>query len=196
MVYDETCTGQDGRLPLSYAWQAGVGLYKGLGRLDAAKGARSWAEALDWLASHPAPIEEIQFWGHGRWGCALIDGERLDAGALLPGHPLHSRLQAVRERAVGGLWWFRTCETLGAVAGQDLAQRWADFFGGRVAGHTYIIGVWQSGLHSLAAGEAPRWSAAEGLAAGTPEAPRRALGAGPWRPNTISFLHGTIPDGW
>jgi hypothetical protein len=196
MVYDETCTGQDGRLPLSYAWQAGVGLYKGLGRLDAAKGARSWAEALDWLASHSAPIEEVQFWGHGRWGCALIDGERLDAGALLPRHPLHSRLQAVRERAAGGLWWFRTCETLGAAPGQDLAQRWADFFGGRVAGHTYIIGVWQSGLHSLAAGETPRWSATEGLAAGTPEAPRRALGAAPWQPNTISFLHGTIPDGW
>lgn len=199
MIYDRTCRGQDGRAPLSLAWQAGDGLYRGLGRLDAAKGAESWPEALDWLATYDGdrPIGEIQFWGHGRWGCALIDGRRLDVGSLAKPSPLRPRLEAVRERLTDdGLWWFRTCETLGATAGHELARRWTDFFGGRVAGHTYIIGVWQSGLHSLRAGEAPRWSAAEGLAEGTPDAPRRALGAAPWRPRTISCLRGTIPAGW
>lgn len=198
MIYDQTCRGQDGRIPLSYAWQAGDGLYRGLGRLDAAKGASSWPEALEWLASYKddRPIAEVQFWGHGRWGCALIDGKPLDARALAPQSPLHARLEAVRARMDGGLWWFRTCETLGAIPGQTFAQRWTDFFGGRVAGHTYVIGVWQSGLHSLAAGQKPDWSPSEGLSAGTPEAPKRALGAAPWRPRTISFLRGTIPDGW
>ncbi|MFT4977020.1 MAG: hypothetical protein ACI8S6_002925 [Myxococcota bacterium] len=199
MIYDTTCRGADGRLPLSHAWQAGEGLYRGLGRIDAACGAESWEEALDFLATHRLgeAVGEVQFWGHGRWGCALIDGQRLDAGALRAGHRLRGRLEAVRERMdAGGLWWFRTCETLGAEAGHDLARRWSDFFGGRVAGHTFVIGAWQSGLHSLAAGEVPGWSTSEGLAAGTPSAPERALGAAPWRPRTISFLHGRIPAGW
>jgi len=199
MIYDQTCRGQDGRLPLSYAWQAGRGLYGGLGRLDAGQGVSSWAEALMWLGvvAPDRQIAEIQFWGHGNWGCALVDRQPLDARALRAGHPLHAGLARVRERlAPEALWWFRTCETLGAAPGQGFARRWTDFFGGRVAGHTHIIGVWQSGLHSLTAGEVPRWSAAEGLATGTPQKPEKALGAAPWRPNTISFLHGTVPAGW
>lgn len=199
MLYDRTCMGADGRAPLSAAWRAGDGLYRGLGWLDAAQGVDNWADGLAWLATvgGDAPIEEIQFWGHGKWGCALIDRKPLDAAALSPRSALYPRLEAVRDRmAPEGRWWFRTCETLGATPGQDFAKAWSAFFGGPVSGHTFIIGFWQSGLHTLRPGDAPDWSPREGLAGGDPAHPRRALGSAPWRPRTISCLRGRIPDRW
>ena len=39
-----------------------------------------------------------------------------------------------------------------SAAGHDFARAWTDFFGSRAAGHTFIIGYWQSGLHTLAPG--------------------------------------------
>jgi hypothetical protein len=72
----------------------------------------------------------------------------------------------------------------------------ADFFGCRVAGHTYTIGYWQSGLHSLVPGALPDWPLDEGLAAGAPRMPTRSLASSPDAPHTISCLVGEIPDGW
>jgi hypothetical protein len=199
VVYDRTCPGT-GPLPgLSAAWAAGSRLYRALGRIDAWHGVASWVEALDWLAA-VAPgcaIDGIQYWGHGKWGHALAGGERLDRAALVPGHPLHSRLARLRERlAPGALFWFRTCETFGARAGHAFAESWSDFFGCRTAGHTYVIGWWQSGLHALLPGARAHWPIAEGLRAGSPEAPLRAAWSLPGEPNTITCLHGSIPSGW
>jgi hypothetical protein len=175
-------------------------LYRGLRRLDAAHGAASWPEALAWLAEAGAgaPIAEIQFWGHGKWGCALIDGAPLDGAALAAAHPLAELLRAIRARFVpqGGLWWFRTCETFGAAAGQDFARAWAEFFGVRVAGHTFIIGYYQSGLHALRPGERPAWSPEEGLARGTAEQPEQAHWSAASAPHTITCWQGRVPDGW
>src|SRR5690349_13814979 len=138
MLYDQTCG------PLTLSWQVGGALYRGLGRIDAYRGARSWAEGLDWLACHRPgePIAEIQFWGHGRWGLAKLAVESLDLSALRPGHPLHPSLEAIRERLVKpeGLWWFRTCETFGREEGHAFARGWTRFFGCRAAGHTFVIG--------------------------------------------------------
>ena len=69
MVFDRTCTTRG--VGLSTAWWAGSGLYRALGRLDATRGVGSWREAFHWLATYEAsrPIAEIQYWGHGRWGC-------------------------------------------------------------------------------------------------------------------------------
>lgn len=200
MVYDETCRGR-GALPgLTHSWIVGGALYRALGRLDAHRGVKSWAEALDWLATvEPGrPIGEIQYWGHGKWGCALVDGDVLDERALTRRHPLHDGLRRVRERVAseGALVWFRTCETFGAQRGRSFARAVSDFFGCRAAGHTYIIGPWQSGLHSLAAGDEPSWALHEGLVEGTPADPRRALWSGPREPNTITCLHGAVPDGF
>ena len=103
----------------------------------------------------------------------------------------------MRERlAPDPLIWFRTCETFGAKAGIDFAARLADFFGARVAGHTYIIGFSQSGLHGLAPGARADWSPEEGLAEGTPEAPVRAKWSRPWRPRTVTALTGAVPEEW
>jgi len=70
----------------------------------------------------------------------------------------------------------------------------ADFAGVRVAGHTFEIGFFQSGLHVLAPGAAPDWAESEGLARGTPEAPERSLPSGPREPNTITCLTTTFSN--
>jgi hypothetical protein len=198
LIFDRTCTAGPGNaLGLSRAWSAGATLYGGLGRLDGASGVASWDEALGWLARHDRPIAEVQFWGHGKWGAALVGSDALDARALSPRHPLHRRLEAVRERLEpGALVWFRTCETFGASRGLDFARRLSDHLGARVAGHTFIIGFHQSGLHGLAPGCAPDWSAGEGLAEGSPDDPRQARWSSPLAPRTITCLEGRVPEAW
>ena len=200
MIYDDTCRGRPMRPGLTHSWMAGALLYRGLGRLDRWRGVRNWEEALRWLATvEPArPIAEIQFWGHGKWGRANIDGQPLDIHALRPGHPLHEPLRVVRDRLTGpdALWWFRTCETFGCQPGHQFASAWTDFHGCRAAGHTFIIGPWQSGLHTLMPGQEPDWDPTEGLLEGSIEAPQRALWSGPRQPNTITCLHGAVPAGF
>lgn len=202
MVYDRTARGP-GPLPgLGATWWTGARLYRALGRLDGWCGAASWPEALGWLAAiRPGrPIAEIQFWGHGKWGCAMIDRRPLDASALDPAHPAHPALSRIRARMVGpeALWWFRTCETFGAHPGHAFARAWTRFFGCRAAGHTYVIHLAQSGLHSLAPGAEPGWSLDEGLPPGTePGAlPAKAMWSTLSAPNTITCFHGRVPDGF
>ncbi len=198
IVYDAT---QRRRKPaaLGLSWQYGSYLYRALERSDAAYGARSFADAFAWLARHDRsrPIRELQFWGHGKWGRVFIDAESIDRRVLDEGQPHHAGFRAFRERlSPDALVWFRTCETLGATAGRDFAAALGDATGARVAGHTFVIGFFQSGLHSLRPGYAPHWSATEGLASGTADAPRAALASGPHEPSTITCLHGAIPDGY
>ncbi|MEQ9503683.1 MAG: hypothetical protein RIT81_42910 [Deltaproteobacteria bacterium] len=196
MVYDKTCTGR-GLLPgLTHSWMVGARLYGALGRLDASFGATSWSEALDFCATYrpQATIREIQFWGHGNWGTAKIDGEVLGVESLEANHPHRPRLERIRDRfEPDGLWWFRTCETFGTERGQTFAAAFADFMRVRVAGHTYVIWCAQSGLHTLRPGDTPDWPVDEGL---SPKTDLRARWSTVGAPNTISFLTGTIPKGY
>ena len=201
MVYDKTCRDEARFVGLSSAWSAGSLLYRALGRLDGAHGVASWDEAFEWLATFEPSrsIAEVQYWGHGKWGSALVDGAPFDAAALKEGHALSRGLSRVRERLVPGgeaLFWFRTCETLGADAGHDFAVRLADHLDARVAGHTFIIGVTQSGLHGLSPGTRPDWSATEGLAEGTAANPVRAHWSGLGKPRTITCFEGAVPEEW
>lgn len=181
---------------LGASWHAGALLYRSMGYVDATYGARSVADALDWVlrTAKDRPIRELQYWGHGKWGRILVDRESLDRGALAPGHALRPKLEALRERlSPGALLWFRTCETLGAHAGQDFAAALGDFTGASVAGHTYVIGYFQSGLHLLPPGASPSWAATEGLLDGSPETPRSALPSGPAEPNTVTCFTHRVP---
>jgi hypothetical protein len=201
LVYDRTCRGPRLQDRLSVAWEAGSILYRALGRLDASLGVSSWQEALGWLTSYESsrPIREFQYWGHGKWGAVLIGKEALGRDAFLPGHALYPLCEGLRARLLPdgrSLLWLRTCEAFGAERGHAFARSLADFFGCRVAGHTHVIGYWQSGLHSILPGAAPDWPLDEGLAAGTPGAPERALASRPDAPNTISCLAGEMPEGW
>lgn len=198
VVYDAT---QRDRKPrgLGLSWQYGTQLYRALGRVDAAFGARDFREALAWLAGYRGaqPVAELQFWGHGKWGAIFVDRDVLDRSVLQPNHRLHAAFQGFRERLLpNALLWFRTCETLGAVPGQDFAQSLGDATGARVAGHTFVIGFLQSGLHCLQPGDRPSWPSNEGLAKGHPAAPEQALPSAPDAPNTITCLHGNIPEGF
>jgi hypothetical protein len=186
---------------LRKAWATGAPLYQRLGYVDAAFGAQDWVSALDWLVSRAGmgSIAEVQFWGHGKWGKAFVGSDVLDRASLGSEHALGDRLRAVRGALLpnaGSLFWFRTCETFGAEAGQTFACDLADTLGCRVAGHTFVIGVWQSGLHGLYPGAMPTWSSAEGLRAGTPAEPREAYGSWWWRPHTLHFMNSATPEAW
>lgn len=198
VVYDATQRKRTPRL-LGLSWQYGTQLYRALGRIDAAHGARGFASAFEWLRSHrpTQPIEEVQFWGHGKWGRLFVDREVLDRSVVSPNHRHHAAFQAVRERLMpNALLWFRTCETLGAQLGRDFASALGDATGARVAGHTFEIGFFQSGLHLLRPGTTPHWPATEGLASGSAEQPERALPSTPDAPNTITCLTGEVPPGF
>ncbi len=199
MVFDKTCTGKGLRPGLSHAWRAGAVLYHGLGRIDAWRGVSSWEEAFVWLAGYmpERKIAQVQYWGHGKWGLARVDKQRFDIRALRRRHSLKGHIEALAKRMLPeerGLWWFRTCETFGAKSGHVFASALAENLGCTIAGHTFIISHWQSGLHSLRPGQLPHWPDDEALCAGTPEAPREARWSRPWAPNTINFLQGTIPQ--
>ncbi len=201
MIYDRTCGGAVPPFGLSSAWRVGGTLYAARGRIDAWQGVASWDEALDWLLarSPEQPIGEVQFWGHGKWGLARAGSDVLDERALGSSHPFAARLRALgrrMSRAPEPTLWFRTCETLGARRGQSFASKLASELGVRVAGHTFVIWWWQSGLHGVAPGEVPEWDPAEGLLAGTERDPRRAAWSVPGAPNTISCLDGAVPPGW
>ena len=189
VIYDRTAGG------LSAAWWAGTGLYRALGRVGATHGAASWLEALDFLARSREPIEEVQLWAHGKWGDARLGDTLLSERSLVRASELRPALGELRARlAPNALFWFRTCETFGAERGLSFARAFADFMGCRAAGHTYVIAVWQSGLHALEPGEVPSWDPAEGLREGTPKAPERALHSMPGAPNTITCFDGSIPE--
>jgi hypothetical protein len=185
---------------LSAIWRAGATTYRALGRLDRACGVASWDEAARFVedATKDDPLEELQYWGHGRFGRVLVDGRALDASSLRADGPARF-FAVVRERSVPGaraLLWLRTCEAFGARAGQAFAARLADVLGVRVAGHTHVIGFWQSGLHALVPGATPAWSVEEGVARGTPDAPTAGVWSSPLAPRTIHALEGSVPPAW
>ena len=195
LVYDKTCV-TSGR-GLSIAWAAGSGLYRALGRISKSHGVASWSEALSWIATLEQPIDELQFWGHGKWGGALVGDELLDARSLSRDHEHRPGLDALRVKlAPDALIWFRTCETFGARRGIAFAEQLSDSLGARVAGHTYVIGFQQSGLHGLAPGAHADWSPDEGLVEGTPDDPVRARWSHRSAPNTITALSGRVPAAW
>jgi len=198
IVYDRSCVGRWG-MGLSRVWSVGRHLYRALGRSDGACGVQGFDEAFGWLAGHrsDAPIGEVQFWAHGKWGRLHLRNESFDRGAFVAGHRFHKGLAALRERlAPGALIWFRSCETFGAAPGHDFAQALTDFFGCRAAGHTFIIGYWQSGLHQLEPGQAPHWPLTEGLVQGSANRPEQAAWSTSAAPNTITCLNGRVPAGW
>ncbi|MCA9489590.1 MAG: hypothetical protein KC621_06690, partial [Myxococcales bacterium] len=80
--------------------------------------------------------------------------------------------------------------------GRRFARDFADHQGVAVAGHTYVIGPFQSGLHLLRPGAEPHWTPDEGLCEGTPSRPIRARWSRWSEPHTITCLHGAVPPGW
>jgi hypothetical protein len=115
--------------------------------------------------------------------------DRLDA-ALLRGALRDDCNALASALAPGALVWLRCCSAFGNQAGHDFAARLAERLRVRVAGHTFIIGFWQSGAHSLAPGATPHWNVGEGVdRAGAKVSTADA-------PNTLTCLRLRLPDGW
>lgn len=162
-----------------------------LGHIDAFKAAADWRSTFEWLnAVEPSrSIAAIQFWGHGKWGRALIGDDTLTLNIFSPGNPDRNMLQRLRSRFLPNSqtqFWFRTCETFGASAGVLFAKYWARFMSCRAVGHTHIIWLFQGGLSTVRSGEEPSWCASEGIAQGTPDRPARSFWSKPWSPRTVS----------
>lgn len=194
MFFDRTCRGK-GLLPgLTAAWTAGGILYGALRRLDDWRGVSTWLEGLDFLLdrSEGHTIAEIQYWGHGEYGCAWVEEDKLDITCLAPEHPVHARLVALKARlAPDALWWFRTCGTFGTQVGHNFARAWTRFLGCRAAGHTYAINFLQSGLRVLSPEAEPTWSINEGYAPNLPMPTGKPSSV--LAPRTITCLHGAVP---
>jgi hypothetical protein len=194
---DGTAAGTGG---LSRWWRIGAGLHRVLYRASATAPASSWDEALRFAIDASdragAPIAELQAWGHGGFGFMRMGESRLDRTALHAATSLAPLLDALRARlAPDALIWLRCCSALGAVEGRAFAPALAERLGARVAGHTFIIGEWQSGTHSVAPGEAPRWPLEEGTErteAGAIVARVSSASA----PNTLFMLRRGLPRGW
>ncbi len=200
LVYDATCTGSGLSPGLSDAWSAGARLYRALGRVDAARGVRNWREALNFLTTYgdDTPLGEVQYWGHGTFGKIWIardavDRARLDDPTLAPDlDRLASRLAESRAPNHEPLFWIRTCETMGGPSGHAFAKALTSRLGCRVAGHTHVIGVLQSGLVALRPGEEPGWPLEMGLGPKGEEG--QGLPSTPAAPSTVHFLTGALPE--
>jgi hypothetical protein len=198
MVYDATWEGRRWVQPfLTSTWMVGGRAWRLIGRFDGVLGARSWAEALQWLGDRKETIDHVEYWGHGRWGQLKIGKDTLDASAFRdPAEPRRPLVQRFADRLQPeSLVWFRTCETFGRARGQDFACTVTESLGCRAAGYTYVIGHLQSGLHSLAPGARPHWSEREGLPEGVDD-PKVAQWSHWKAPNTVTFLAGRVPDGF
>jgi len=189
-------------------WRLGALFHRGALRASDARGAANWSEALRWAVEvarkRGEPIAELQAWGHGGWGYMGMGKERLDKGSLEPGAALEPALRAFASAlSPDALLWLRCCSAFGE-SGRGFAERLASFLGVRVAGHTHIIGVWQSGTHSAAPGQRADWPESEGveaLAAGPAmvrgQRPRLvAKLSSPDAPRTISCVRLALPAGW
>ncbi len=213
VVYDATDTapvaipritrGADGSAEgtggLTRFWRLGAGLHRGVGRASATLGARTWKEALRWAVARAdaagEPIVELQLWGHGGWGYMAMGDGRLDAetsrGTLGP--EVDAFAAAL---APGALVWLRCCSAFGTRAGQDFAAQLASTLGARVAGHSYIIGIWQSGTHSVAPGASADWDALEGVERDARGAPLGAAVSTARAPRTLHCFRPGLPRGW
>ena len=184
---------------LTRFWRMGAGLHRGIGRASASLGARSWREALRWTADVAAredeKVHELQLWGHGGWGYMGMGDERLDV-ATASGDLDGEMTGLARVLAPGALVWFRCCSAFGTAAGQRFATAIAERLGARVAGHTYIIGLWQSGTRSVAPGESAAWDPDEGVLRGADGSPLGADVSSMRAPRTLHCLRPGLPAGW
>jgi hypothetical protein len=177
---------------LSLSWFAGGKLYKAFKTLDVVKPAKSWSDVERSFEATDKKFDVWQFWGHGTPGAVYVDGVALTRNALQEDHPLHGVLAALKKRLhKNSLVWFRTCSTFHGEAGKLFAKELSEFLNCRIAAHTFLIGPWQSGLHSLRPGEEPNWSDNEG------KGKKGVIKmSGPFDPNTINCLQGYVPKGW
>ena len=187
----------DLRSGMARSWFANGGLYRNLRTLDAAKGFDAWEDALGWLATYSSgqKIAEVQFWGHGSPGHVWMNGQILTAHSFF-GHHGPALRRLTHRLLPGSTVWLRTSGTFAGEAGHEFAQVWSQALECRVAGHTFDLGFFQSGLHAVTPDEVPQWPLTEGIAEGTPVKPIVLRKSMPWCVNTLTCLSSAVPPRW
>lgn len=197
---DTTVDALDIELGLSTSWWAGGKAYKALRRFDHVAGFGNWDTALDWLnnVGYGQNIAELQYWGHGSPGKLWMNGKILHYNSFNTAYKHSTKLRRLSSRMTSdSLVWLRTCSTFCGEAGHKFAENWAKALGCEVAAHTYCIGLFQSGLHSVSPeNPKPTWSVHEGIKEGTPDRPAKCKMSWPWEPRTILCLRDSIPSRW
>lgn len=141
----------------------------------------TWDEVCEFLGKFDVGhFSEIQYWGHGSMGRAVLGGEALQAK--------HLKMIGVSLKS-NGVLWLRCCAVFGGKIGKQFAANAAKVCGRTVAAYTYNIGYFQSGLHAIRPGEQPWWGDNEGV--GTDG---KSIGSGRTCPNTIRFFNQYLPD--
>lgn len=163
-----------------WSWAVGAKLF--LWSFDRVVGVRSIQESIKALSDCTKPITELQLWGHGAPGAPYIAGRAVDQFVM---EAWAVYLAEVR------LVWFRSRSVFFGGKGELFAMAWAKQFRGFsciVAGHTHVVGPWQSGLYTLQHGQAPSWPKYDGDPA--------ALKSGRKQPRTIACTRMSVPKGW
>jgi len=183
---------------LRMSWITGGLFYRLFRGVEVTRGFLDWPDAIEWLSTveEDKKINSIQFWGHGSPGRVWINGEYLSIRSLLPTSPHRDLLLKLKSRLTPeSTIWFRSCNVFAGKEGQMFATAFCQFMNCRIAAHTFIVGPWQSGLHTINPGEQPSWSKEEGVGK-NPDGTTKLLWSKPWSPNTIFCLTGKIPKGW
>ncbi len=173
---------------LVLSWITGGKLYQMFHGVEHHKGFDNWIEALEWIntVEPDKKINSIQYWGHGSAGMVWMNNSAINSSSIEKDLLLREQLEKLKVRLdKQSLIWFRTCNTFAGPAGQDFAKKFSKFMGCTVASHTYVIGPWQSGLHTIKPDIEPTWPIEEGLS-----------WSKPWIKNTIFCLTGKIPPNW
>jgi hypothetical protein len=178
---------------LRFSWITGGKFYQLFRGIEQHSGFDSWIEALKWLCSVEPnkKINSIQFWGHGSPGRVWINGEALSARSVLASSEHRKFLLDLSDRLdEDAVVWFRSCNVFTGHEGKLFAVTMSKILNCKIAAHTYIVGPWQSGLHTIKPDEKPSWSVEEGM-----EGEKR-LWSMPWSPNTVFCLTNKIPKEW
>lgn len=178
---------------LRLSWVTGGQFYKMFRGIEHHAGFSSWVEALKWLCSVEPnkKINSIQFWGHGTPGRVWINGETLSARSVLASSEHRKFLLDLSERMDENAFvWFRSCNVFAGHEGKLFAVTMSKILNCKIAAHTYIVGPWQSGLHTIKPDEKPSWSVEEGIDG------EKFKWSMPWSPNTVFCLTNKFPEEW
>jgi len=171
---------------VSYTWALGTPFYKAIGACLEFYPVKCWAEATQKVSMYTG-LDEIQFWGHGSPGCALIGKEHLSA------NDNENFAQAVKQALkLEGALWFRTCASFAGDLGKEFAKSISSNSQRRCAGSTFKIGMFHSGIHSCLPNWDANWLSTEGIDPVTKKPTSSGLG----KPNTILCLQISLPKSW
>lgn len=171
---------------LKTCWLLACWFQKLVGWTDDYYGAESWLDAEQWLIHREETLTSVQYWGHGSAGVVWLGQKPMPVWTLTN----------IRKRLCGpsAVVWFRCCSVFQGAKGQLFAKRALGELDCRVVAHTYSIGLWQPGGHSVRPSQPePSWPVGEGAeleGALWPDYLR------PWLPNTVFCFKTLVPPEW